>query len=306
MKIYVAGHNGLAGSAIVKHIQNTTHSWCGQSRGQLDLLDRERVFQYIQEARPDAMVIAAAKVGGIGANRKMPVEFLGENLRIQLNLIDAAHEFGVERVLFLGSSCIYPKFAKQPIPESELLTGPLEPTNEPYALAKIAGLKLIQAYRSEYGHKWISLMPTNLYGPRDNFDLNSSHVLPALIRKFHEAKAAHSANVELWGSGAPMREFLHSDDLASACIFALENYDGDIPLNVGSGSEISIDGLAKEVAAAVGYKGTISWNTEMPDGTPRKILDSSLLNSLGWRSKIELAEGIADAYSWFRSAEWAE
>lgn len=306
MKIYVAGHKGLAGSAIVKHIENTTHSWCGQSRGQLDLLDRESVFHYVQQARPDAMIIAAAKVGGIGANRKMPVEFLGENLRIQSNLIDAAHEFDVERVLFLGSSCIYPKFAKQPIPESELLTGALEPTNEPYALAKIAGLKLIQAYRSEYGRRWISLMPTNLYGPRDNFDLNNSHVLPALIRKFHEAKAADSASVELWGSGAPMREFLHSDDLASACLFALENYDGDVPLNVGSGSEISIDRLAKEVATAVGFEGTITWNTEMPDGTPRKILDSTLLNSLGWRSKINLADGIADTYSWFRSAERSE
>ncbi len=300
MKIYVAGHKGLVGSAIVREIERRSeHSWIGASRAELDLLDRKSVFEYLLKEQPDAVIIAAAKVGGISANSTLPVEFLSENLQIETNLIDGCHAANIKRVLFLGSSCIYPKHAKQPIKEEYLLTGELEKTNEPYALAKIAGLRLIGAYRGEYSRDWISLMPTNMYGPGDNFDRNSSHVLPALIRKFHDAKMDHSKNVTLWGTGNPLREFLHSDDLARACLFALENYNGDVALNVGSGAELSIRELANLVAEIVGFEGGVNWDSTQPDGTPRKFLDSSRLTSLGWSPSIGLREGIQSTYDWY-------
>jgi GDP-L-fucose synthase len=267
MKIYVAGHRGLVGSAIVRNIEKQAkHSWIGQTRSELDLLDRNAVFAFVRENKPDAIVIAAAKVGGIKANSSYPVEFLSENVQIETNLIDAAAKAGVEKVLFLGSSCIYPKLSPQPIKEEYLLTGPLEPTNEAYAIAKIAGLKLVEAYRNEYGKSWISAMPTNMYGPGDNFDLENAHVLPALVRKFHEAKTGNSPKVILWGSGNPMREFLHADDLAEACIFLLENYSGDVALNVGTGVDVSIRELATLIAEVVGFSGQIEWDASKPDG----------------------------------------
>jgi GDP-L-fucose synthase len=300
VKIYVAGHKGLVGSAIVREIESQSeHSWIGASRGELDLLDRKSVFDYLLRERPDAVIIAAAKVGGISANSTLPVEFLSENLQIETNLIDGCHAANIKRVLFLGSSCIYPKHAQQPIKEEYLLTGELEKTNEPYALAKIAGLRLVGAYRAEYSRDWISLMPTNMYGPGDNFDRDSSHVLPALIRKFHDAKLDHSKNVILWGTGDPLREFLHSDDLARACLFALENYNGDVALNVGSGAELSIRELANLVADIVGFDGNVTWDSTQPDGTPRKFLDSSKLTSLGWSPRIGLREGIQSTYEWY-------
>lgn len=293
MRIYVAGHRGLVGSAIVRAIESgNSHTWIGKTHAELDLLDRQAVFAYLKEAKPDAVIIAAAKVGGIVSNKTYPVEFLSQNLQIETNLLDGCHAADIERVLFLGSSCIYPKFAEQPIKEEYLLTGPLEPTNEAYALAKIAGLKLVQAYRSEYGRNWISAMPTNIYGPGDNFDLENSHVLPALIRKFHEAKVTGQSNVQLWGTGSPRREFIHSDDLASACLFLLENYNDEIALNVGSGVDISIAELATLVAKVVGFSGGILWDKSKPDGTPRKLLDVSKLMKLGWVSSTDLSDGI--------------
>jgi GDP-L-fucose synthase len=245
--------------------------------------------------------MAAAKVGGIKANSDQPVEFLTENLQIQSNILDAAHATNVKRFLFLGSSCIYPKMSAQPIKEEYLLTGTLEPTNEPYAIAKIAGLKLIQAYRKEYGHSWISAMPTNVYGPFDNFDPTTSHVLPALIRKFHDAKKTNSEVVTLWGSGQPLREFIHSDDLASALLFLLENFDSDLPINVGSGQEVAIRELAQIIKEIVGFTGEILWDTKMPDGTPRKALDSTEIKRLGWTNAIDLKSGIEQTYKWFCS-----
>lgn len=300
MRIYVAGHRGLVGSAIVRAIDSgNSHTWIGKTHAELDLLDRQAVFAYLKEAKPDAVIIAAAKVGGIVSNKTYPVEFLSQNLQIETNLLDACHAADIVRVLFLGSSCIYPKFAEQPIKEEYLLTGPLEPTNEAYALAKIAGLKLVQAYRSEYGRNWISAMPTNIYGPGDNFDLENSHVLPALIRKFHEAKVNGKSEVQLWGTGSPRREFIHSDDLASACLFLLENYDEEIALNVGSGVDIPISELATLVAKVVGFVGEVSWDTTKPDGTPRKLLDVSIISDLGWKPIVPLALGIAQTYEWF-------
>jgi len=300
MRIYVAGHRGLVGSAIVRNIEaGGAHEWFGRTRGELDLLDRKAVFEFIESEKPDAVIIAAAKVGGIMANNTYPVEFLSENLQIETNLIDACHKVGIDRVLFLGSSCIYPKLAPQPIKEEYLLTGPLEPTNEAYALAKISGLKLIESYRREYQRKWISAMPTNMYGPGDNFDPQNSHVLPALIRRFHEAKQAGSPSVTCWGDGSPMREFLHADDLASACIFMLEKYDGDVALNVGTGEDITIRELTEIIADVVGYNGEILWDTEKPNGTPRKLLDVSKLKGLGWSPKLALREGIARTYDWY-------
>lgn len=300
MRIYVAGHTGLVGSAIVRAIDSgAAHTWIGQTHAELDLLDRQAVFAYLEEAKPDAVIIAAAKVGGIVSNKTFPVEFLSQNLQIETNLLDACHAADIDRVLFLGSSCIYPKFAEQPIKEEYLLTGPLEPTNEAYALAKIAGLKLVQAYRREYGRNWISAMPTNIYGPGDNFDLENSHVLPALIRKFHEAKVNGKSEVQLWGTGSPRREFIHSDDLASACLFLLENFSDDIALNVGSGIDIPIAELATLVAKVVGFVGEVSWDTTKPDGTPRKLLDVSIISDLGWKPIIPLALGIAQTYEWF-------
>lgn len=302
MKIYVAGHNGLVGSAIVKKIvQVGVHEWIGKTRSQLDLLDRVKVEEFLLQEKPDVIILAAAKVGGIKANNEFPVEFLFENVTIQNNVINAAHKAKIENLIFLGSSCIYPKLCKQPIKEEYLLSGPLEPTNEPYALAKISGLKLIQAYRKEYQKKWISIMPTNIYGPNDNFDLNTSHVLPAMIHKFHQAKIQRLANVELWGTGTPMREFLFSEDLAAAILFLLENFDSDIPINVGSGVDISIKNLATLIASIVGYDGNIVWNSDMPDGAPRKLLDITRIKNLGWLPKVELDAGIKTTYDWFKS-----
>jgi GDP-L-fucose synthase len=269
------------------------------NRQELDLSNRDAVFAFLASEKPDAIVIAAAKVGGIQANDTFPVEFLTENLQIQGNLLDGAHAAGIEQVLFLGSSCIYPKFAEQPITESALLTGALEPTNEPYAIAKIAGLKLVAAYRKEYGHRWISAMPTNLYGPGDNFHPENSHVLPALLRRFHEAKASKASSVTCWGSGSPMREFLHSDDLADACLFLLEHYDELEHVNIGSGTEVSIRQLTELIAEVVGFTGEILWDDSKPDGTPRKLLDTSKLNSLGWQAKIGLREGLERTYVWY-------
>lgn len=295
MKIYVAGHRGLVGSALVRAIEATDeHTWIGQTRQELDLLNRSAVFEYVAKERPDWVVIAAAKVGGIHANSTYPVEFLSENLQIETNLIDACHAAKIERVLFLGSSCIYPKASPQPIKEEYLLTGPLEPTNEAYALAKISGLKLIEAYRKQYGYRWISAMPTNLYGPGDNFDLQNSHVLPALIRKFHEAKEASASSVTLWGSGKPMREFLHADDLASACLHLLTNYDGASALNVGTGIDVSIKELAELIAKLTGFNGLIDWDQSKPDGTMRKLLDVSAITSTGWKARIPLESGLRE------------
>lgn len=300
VKIFVAGHRGLVGSAITREIDKRSNlEWFGRTRSELDLLDRDKVFEFVKESKPDAVIIAAAKVGGIKANSDYPVEFLSENLQIQTNLLDACHKSNISRLIFLGSSCIYPKMASQPIKESELLTGPLEATNESYAIAKIAGLKLVNAYRKEYGHNWISAMPTNVYGPFDNFDINSSHVLPALIRKFHDAKVSGIETVELWGSGKPLREFIHSDDLASAIIHLLLYYDNNIPINLGTGQEISILELANLISEIIGYSGAITWNKNMPDGTPRKILDTTLLKELGWQPRINLREGISNTYEWF-------
>jgi GDP-L-fucose synthase len=300
MKIYVAGHRGLVGSAIVRAIEGSDeHTWIGQTRQELDLLDRSAVFEYVKNEKPDWVVIAAAKVGGIHANSTYPVEFLSENLQIETNLIDACHAAKIERVLFLGSSCIYPKNSPQPIKEEYLLTGPLEPTNEAYALAKISGLKLIEAYRTQYGYNWISAMPTNLYGPGDNFDLQNSHVLPALIRKFHDAKVSGVETIELWGTGSPRREFLHADDLAAACLHMLASYNDDVALNIGTGQDLTILELAKLIAETVGFSGVISWDTSKPDGTPRKQLDVSAAMANGWSAKISLATGISDTYQWY-------
>ena len=300
MRIYVAGHRGLVGSAIVRGIESAgNHSWLGRTHSELDLLDRKSVFEFVASEKPDAIVIAAAKVGGILANNTYPVQFLSENLQIETNLLDAAHAAGTPRLLFLGSSCVYPKFAQQPIKEESLLTGELEKTNEAYSLAKISGLKLVQAYRQQYRHRWISAMPTNLYGPGDNFDLENSHVLPAMLRKFHEAKLSSQESVQVWGSGSPRREFLHSDDLASACLYLLEKYDDDVPINVGTGIDISIKDLAELTSRVVGFSGKIEWDATKPDGTPRKLLDVSRMSGLGWKAKIPLELGLEATYEWF-------
>lgn len=301
-RIYVAGHKGLVGSAITRRIdEHSNYEWFGATHNELDLTDRNQVFNYLQDTKPDAMIVAAAKVGGIVANRDFPVEFLSKNLQIQTNLLDGAHKARVSKLLFLGSSCIYPKFAEQPIKEESLLTGVLEPTNEAYAIAKIAGIKLIQAYRKQFKYKWVSAMPTNLYGPGDNFDLNSSHVLPALIRKFHEAKISGKCVEPLWGTGNPKREFLHVDDLATASLFLLEEYDSDLPINIGTGKDISIKELATLVAKVVGYEDEIVWDSSKPDGTPRKLLDVSRIGSMGWEPSVGLNEGIRTTYDWFKS-----
>ena len=302
MKIYVAGHRGLVGSAIVRAIDaQGKHTWIGQTRAELDLLDRKAVFEFLAKEKPDAVVIAAAKVGGIQANDTFPVEFLSVNLQIEANVMDGAHAAKIEKLLFLGSSCVYPKLAPQPIKEEYLLTGELEKSNEAYALAKISGLKLVQAYRKQYGHKWISAMPTNMYGPGDNFDLENSHVLPALIRKLHDAKTQGKASVTLWGTGSPKREFLHSDDLGRACVFLLENYDHEVPINVGVGEDISIKDLAELIGGIVGFKGDVVWDSTKPDGTPRKLLDVSRITALGWKPEISLEDGIRSTYEWFKS-----
>jgi GDP-L-fucose synthase len=298
--VYVAGHRGLVGSAIARRIEaKGEQEWIGRTRSELDLLDRDAVFDFLKATKPDAVVVAAAKVGGIKANSTYPVEFLTENIQLQSNLMDAAHAADVPRLLFLGSSCIYPKFAAQPIREDSLLTGPLEPTNDAYAIAKIAGIRLADGYRSQYGRDWISAMPTNIYGPGDNFDLETSHVLPALIHRFHDAKVSGAASVTLWGTGSALREFLHADDLAEASLFLLDNYSAPGPINVGFGEEISIKDLAGLIAEIVGFEGTIEWDSSKPDGTPRKILDSSRIRGLGWQPKVHLTEGIRQAYDSF-------
>lgn len=297
MKIYVAGHKGLVGSAIVRQIEaSQQHIWVGKTREELDLFDKAQINAFLKNEKPDAIILAAAKVGGIGANSHFPVDFLSENLQIELNLMDAAHEQDINRLVFLGSSCIYPKFAKQPISEDQLLTGPLEITNEPYALAKIAGIKLASAYRRQYGRDWVSAMPCNIYGPGDNFNLETGHVLPVLIQRFHDAKIAGDPVVTLWGDGTPLREFLHSDDLASAILFILDNYHSEEHINVGSGSEISIMELAHTIAAVVGFSGKIEWDATKPNGTPRKLLDTSKLTHLGWESSTSLKDGIESTY----------
>ncbi|MFJ6463410.1 GDP-L-fucose synthase family protein [Streptomyces sp. NPDC091387] len=305
-RVFVAGHRGLVGSAVVRRLTAEGHETITRGRDRLDLRDAERTAAFLRDTRPDAVVLAAAKVGGIMANSTYPVQFLEENLRIQLSVIAGAHAAGVERLLFLGSSCIYPKRAPQPIPESALLTGPLEPTNEAYALAKIAGIVQTQSYRRQYGASYISAMPTNLYGPGDNFDLETSHVLPALIRRFHEAQRSGAPAVTLWGSGSPRREFLHVDDLAAACVLLLERYDGDAPVNVGSGDDLTIRELASTVADVTSYQGIVEWDTTKPDGTLRKLLDVSRLASLGFVPRIGLREGIAGTYAWWLQRQGAQ
>ena len=289
----------MVGSAIAFEASAQGLEISGKSSKEIDLTDRKVVFEEIQSNKPDALIIAAAKVGGIGANSSMPVDFLSVNLQIQTNLLDAAHKANINKVLFLGSSCIYPKFAPQPITESALLTGELEATNESYAIAKIAGLKLVEAYRRQFGHHWISAMPTNLYGPRDNFDLETAHVLPALIHRFHEAKVNNAKEVEIWGDGSPLREFLYVGDLARACLVLLNQYDDSVAINMGSGLEISIEQLAKMISKVVDYSGEIVFNKSRPNGTPRKLLDSSKIAQLGWSPQVKLEDGIVSTYDWF-------
>lgn len=303
---YIAGHRGLVGSAIWRKLEREGFSGLiGRTSSELDLKERDAVFRFFADSRPRYVVLAAAKVGGILANKTYPVDFLSDNLRIQVNVLDAAREFGVERLLFLGSSCIYPKYTEQPIREDSLLTGHLEPTNDAYAIAKIAGIMQIQAVRRQYGLRWISAMPTNLYGPGDNFSREGSHVLPALIRRYDEAVRNGTPVVTNWGSGTPRREFLHVDDMAAACLHLLENYDGPSQVNVGTGTDVTIRELASLVADAVGYKGDMVWDTTKPDGTPRKLLDVSKLAEAGWRSSIGLQEGIHSTVSWFRDNQYS-
>jgi GDP-L-fucose synthase len=299
-KIFVAGHRGMVGSALMRRLEAEGFAnLVTRERAELDLTDEFSVTKFFTAEKPAFVILAAAKVGGIKANNDFPVEFLLENLRIQNNVIRSAYEAGVRKLLFLGSSCIYPKFAPQPIPETALLTGPLEATNEAYAAAKIVGIKLCQAYSREYGTNFISAMPTNLYGPNDNFDLQTSHVLAALIRKAHEAKSRKGRELIVWGSGKPRREFLHVDDLASACLLLLEKYDSPEIINIGCGEDISIRELAELVCKVVGFDGELAWDTTKPDGTPRKLLDVARICSLGWQPQISLREGIARTYEWF-------
>lgn len=298
--VYIAGHRGLVGGAIWREFESQGFTnLIGRTSTELDLTHREDVFNFMNDTRPDVIIDAAARVGGILANNTYPADFLSENLQIQVNLMDAANHVGVERLLFLGSSCIYPKFAEQPIKESSLLTGALEPTNDAYAIAKIAGIMQVQATRRQFGHPWISAMPTNLYGPGDNFHPQNSHVLPALIQRFHEAKVHNAPTVTLWGSGTPRREFLFVEDLARACLFLLENYDSPETINVGVGEDIPIRELADVIATVVGYEGKIELDVTKPDGTPRKLLDVSRLTDLGWSPQVNLVDGISRTYSWF-------
>ncbi|MDN3425765.1 GDP-L-fucose synthase [Microbacterium sp. APC 3898] len=299
-KIYVAGHRGLVGSAITRNLQENGYTnLVFRTSGQLDLTKRDQVDAFFEEEQPEYVFLAAAKVGGIVANNDFPADFIRDNLMIQTNVIDAAHQNHVKKLLFLGSTCIYPKLAAQPMREDSLLTGELEPTNEAYAIAKIAGIKMCQAYNRQHGTNFISIMPTNLYGPNDNFDLNSSHVLPALIRKFHEAKLNNAPTVEVWGTGTPKREFLYSDDLADAAIYLMNTYNGSDLVNVGMGKDISIKELAEKIGKTVGYSGAIVFNASKPDGAPRKLVDVNRLKDLGWTAKISLDEGLEMAYTWF-------
>jgi GDP-L-fucose synthase len=299
-RIFVAGHRGLVGAALVRrlHADGCTNLLL-RTRSELDLTDAAAVDRFFAAEQPQYVFLAAAKVGGIMANDTYPADFIRENLAIELNVIDAAHRHGTEKLLFLGSSCVYPKHAPQPMREEHLLTGPLEPTNEPYAIAKIAGLKLCEAYHRQHGSRFISVMPTNLYGPEDNFDLETSHVLPALIRRFHEARESGAPAVTLWGTGAPMREFLHVDDLADACLFLMHSYEDPALVNIGWGRDIAIRELAALVARVIGYEGEIRWDASKPDGTPRKLLDTSRLARLGWAPRIGLEEGVRATYQWY-------
>ena len=300
-KIYVAGHRGLVGSAIVRSLQRAGYeNIIGRTHAELNLEEQADVRAFFEQERPDVVVLAAAKVGGINANNTAPAEFAYSNMQIQCNVIHCCHQYKVKKMLFLGSTCIYPRMAPQPIPEDALLTGPLEVTNEAYAIAKISGLEMCKFYKRQYGDDFISCMPTNLYGPHDNYELQGSHVLPAMIRKFHEAKIHQAPTVELWGTGSPLREFLYVDDMADACVFLLEHYDGEQHVNIGTGKELTIKELAELIKKTVGYEGEIVWNKDMPDGTPRKLTDVSKLHSLGFTHKVELEEGVKLAYEWFK------
>ena len=299
MTILVAGGSGLVGSAIVRELKRLNKDVIGISSKDVDLLDRDKTFEFIKNLKPTSIIDSAAKVGGIGGNNSYPVEFLSQNLQIQSNLMDAAHAAKVSKFVFLGSSCIYPRDCAQPIKEEYLLTGALEQTNSAYAVAKIAGIELIKSYRKEYGYKWISVMPTNMYGPNDNFDLENGHVLPVLIRKFIEAKRSGSSKVILWGSGSPLREFLHVDDMAKAVVLCMDKYDDSKQINIGSGQEVSIKDLADKISRAVGFNGEIIWDSSKPDGTMRKVLDSSKIANLGWKPLISLDQGIASTVEWY-------
>lgn len=300
-KIYVAGHRGLVGSAIVRSLERQGYTnVIGRTHSELDLLDQLAVRKFFETEKPDIVILAAAKVGGINANNTAPADFAYENLQIQCNVIKCAHDYKVKKLLFLGSTCIYPKMAPQPIPEDALLTGPLEQTNEAYALAKISGMQMCKYFKRQYGDNFISCMPTNLYGPHDNYELNGSHVMPAMIRKFHEAKVNNAPSVELWGTGSPLREFLYVDDMADACVYLLENYEGEQHVNIGTGKEVTIKQLAETVKDTVGYEGEIVWNKDMPDGTPRKLTDVTKLHEMGFQHKVDLEEGVELAYNWFK------
>lgn len=299
-KIYVAGHRGLVGSAILRKLKNDRYTnLIYRTSSELDLRNQNEVMDFFENEKPEYVFLAAAKVGGIVANNTYPADFIRDNLMIQNNIIDASYRNDVKKLLFLGSTCIYPKFAPQPMKEEYLLTGELEPTNEPYAIAKIAGIKMCQSYNRQYGTKYISVMPTNLYGPNDNFDLETSHVLPALIRKFHEAKVNNLPYVEVWGTGTPKREFLYSDDLADACVFLMNTYEENEIVNIGVGEDISIKDLSELLLNVVGYNGEIRFNTSKPDGTPRKLVDVTKINNLGWKASTSLEEGLKEAYHWF-------
>lgn len=305
-KIYIAGHRGMVGSAIVRKLQAEGYTnIVTRTSSELDLKEQQAVRDFFAAEKPDHVVLAAAKVGGIHANNVYRAQFLYENLMIQNNVIHASHEHDVQKLLFLGSSCIYPKMAPQPLKEESLLTGPLEQTNEPYAIAKIAGIKMAESYRRQYGRNYISAMPTNLYGPNDNYDLSNSHVLPALIRKFHTAKVTGAAHVEVWGTGSPRREFLHVDDLADACFFLMQHYDEEMFVNIGTGEDLTIKELAEMIKDIVGFPGELVWNTDKPDGTPRKLMDVSRLHDMGWKHKIGLREGITAVYAEFARSELA-
>ena len=300
-KIYVAGHRGLVGSAIVRNLKSKGYTnIVGRTHQELELTNQAAVRAFFEEEKPDVVVLAAAKVGGINANNTAPADFAWDNMQVQCNVIKCCHDYKVKKLLFLGSTCIYPKMAEQPIVEDALLTGPLEQTNEAYAIAKISGMQMCKYFKRQYGDNFISCMPTNLYGPYDNYDLKGSHVLPAMIRKFHEAKMQNAPTVELWGTGSPLREFLYVDDMADACVFLLENYDGEQHVNIGTGKELTIKELAELVKKTVGFEGEIVWNSSMPDGTPRKLTDVSKLHELGWTHKVELQEGVKLAYEWFK------
>ena len=302
-KIYVAGHRGLVGSAITRNLRENGYSnIIGRTHAELDLTNQAEVEGFFKTEKPEYVFLAAAKVGGIGANSSYPADFIMENELVQCNVIKSAHKYKTKKLMFLGSSCIYPKLCPQPIKEEYLLTGPLEKTNEAYALAKISGLKMCNFYNQQYGTSYISVMPTNLYGPNDNFDLNNSHVMPALIRKFHEAKVNNSAFVEIWGSGNPLREFLYVDDMADACVFLMENYEGNEFFNVGTGKEVTIKELAEIIREVVGFRGELKFDGSKPDGTPRKLLDVSKLEELGWKYRMELKDGISRSYDWFKSS----